>query len=76
MVKTNVKATSEEIEELQKLASEASRTPAILLFGRHDLAGDAWKRAQQKCHELALAHGLPEISGFYGIDNDGEFVKM
>ena len=75
MKKTGVFAIKEEIEELAKLAEEARNTPAILLFGKHDMAGDAWRKAQKRCHELALMHGLPEITGFYGIDNDGEFVQ-
>ena len=31
---------------------------------------------QQAAHNAALAHGLPEIEGYYGIKlNTGEFVK-
>ena len=26
------------------------------------------------CHQLALDHGLPEIRGYYGITEEGEFV--
>ena len=66
---TGIKATQNEIEELRKLATEASQTPAILL------CGDAWERAKKRCHEIALAHGLPEITGFYGLTKDGEFVE-
>ncbi|HEY3314315.1 MAG TPA: hypothetical protein VGL40_03400 [Bacillota bacterium] len=29
--------------------------------------------AQRVCHQLALKHGLPEVPGYYGITNDGEF---
>jgi hypothetical protein len=29
---------------------------------------------QEECHRMALTHGLPEITGFYGIKGDGEFV--
>ena len=75
MKHTGVKATQSEIEELRKLATAASQTPAILLFGKHDLSGDAWLRAKKRCHEIALAHGLPEITGFYGVTKDGEFVE-
>lgn len=31
--------------------------------------------ARITCHKLALAHGLPEIDGYYGLSNDGEFVR-
>ena len=31
---------------------------------------------QVVAHRYALAHGLPEISGYYGIDlRNGEFIK-
>lgn len=75
MKDTGVFATKDEIKELQNLATEASKTPAILLFGKHDIAGDAWQRAKKRCHELALIHGLPEITGLYGITSKGEFVE-
>ena len=75
MKHTGVKATQNEIEEIQKLVTRASQRSAILLFGKHDLSGDAWERAKKRCHEIALAHGLPEITGFYGLTKDGEFVE-
>lgn len=32
---------------------------------------------QQAAHRAALAHGLPEIEGYYGIDlANGEFVSV
>jgi hypothetical protein len=32
---------------------------------------------QQAAHRAALAHGLPEIPGYYGIDlRNGEFVSV
>jgi len=30
--------------------------------------------ARKMCHKLALAYGLPEIAGYYGIKKDREFV--
>jgi hypothetical protein len=27
-------------------------------------------------HGFALAHGLPEIPGFYGMDEKGEFIRQ
>lgn len=74
MKKTGTFATEEEQAELKALAEKAQKTPAILLFGKHNLARDAWKRARERCHEIALAHGLPEVPGYYGMDEDGEFV--
>lgn len=74
MISTGVFATQEERDRLAGLVAKAQSTPAILLFGKHDLAGDAWKRVKQECHAAALAHGLPEIDGYYGLAEDGEFV--
>lgn len=71
---TGVFATKEEQEHLLELLNTARRTPAILLFGKHDLSGDAWKKVKEKCHAVALEHDLPEIQGFYGVKEDGEFV--
>lgn len=81
MKATGVFATAEEIAELKTLASRAARTPVMALSVADGIAGrgfaaTAHKRAQQRCHELALAHGLPEIKGFYGAKlDDGEFVE-
>lgn len=30
--------------------------------------------ARKACHTVALKHGLPEITGYYGISEEGEFV--
>ena len=32
--------------------------------------------AQQAVHRYALAHGLPEITGYYGMTPEGEFVRQ
>ncbi|KKK80233.1 hypothetical protein LCGC14_2825510, partial [marine sediment metagenome] len=55
---------------------EAATTPAITV--RSDLlslSATAWDRVMKRCHQLALSHGLPEIVGYYGVANDGEFVR-
>ena len=80
MDNTGVKATPEELKELREMAEQASRTPVIAMssadaLGGRDWATMAWKRCQERCHAIALAHGLPEIEGFYGLTNDGEFVR-
>ncbi len=36
---------------------------------------DAWHNVKKQCHEIALSHGLPEITGFYGLSETGEFVE-
>ena len=73
---TGIFATDEEREHLQELVVEAQNTPVILLFGKHDLSGDAWKKVADECHATALSHGLPEIEGVYGMDEAGEFVTL
>ena len=80
MKNTGVFASKEETEELRKLATKAQNTPVMALSSEHALkhggfAGQAWKSMQERCHKLALEHGLPEIQGFYGITQDGEFVE-
>lgn len=38
--------------------------------------GGTWPTPERTMHGLALAHGLPEIKGFYGCDfRDGEFIR-
>jgi len=78
MKKTGVFATKEEIKELTKLATQARSTPVIAFSVKGamsgGMAGNMWKIAQERCHEIALKHGLPEIKGFYGLDQNGEFV--
>lgn len=58
-------ATKKEVETLNELVN----MPVIMIGGY--LPPDPLKR----CHELALAHGLPEIEGYYGISADGEFLR-
>ncbi len=76
MKNTGVFATDEEATELHALANEARNTPVILLFGKHDLSGDAWKKAMRAVNECALKHELPKIEGYYGLTPEGEFVTM
>ena len=73
MKKTGVFATKKEIEHLQKFVKESSETP-IILVGGLDVAEEARKRLKEECHKIALKHELPEIKGYYGILEDGEFV--
>ena len=72
---TGVRATQEEIEECRKLSEAASSTPMIMLNVSGGPSASAWDRTKKRCHELALAHGLPEINGYYGMTMDGEFVE-
>ncbi len=70
---TGIKATEEEIEKCQQLAKVAQSTPVIKV-GSVDISAAAWKEAIEAVHAAALAHGLPEIEGYYGMTPDGEFV--
>ena len=79
MRNTGVFATKDELTELSKMAEEASRTPVIALTHDHAMrggfAGDVWQDVKERCHTIALSHGLPEVTGFYGLSNDGEFLE-
>jgi len=80
MVDTGVFATAEETAELKTLAQRVHSMPVIAFSIADGLdgggeAGRSSTRMQKRCHELALAHGLPEIEGYYGITNDGQFVR-
>jgi hypothetical protein len=74
---TGVFATKEEIEELQHLAFRGWR-PGDRMIVFSVLEGinrdQATVDARKVCHQVALKHGLPEIEGYYGIKEDGEFV--
>jgi hypothetical protein len=60
-------ATPEQIAHIKACAS----APVIYLSGGTPIGGDPAKEA----HRAALAQGLPEIPGYYGIDlSTGEFV--
>ena len=79
MKKTGIFATIEEKKMLQKELIMAQTTPVIAFSSQHalergGLAGEAQHSLKEHCHKLALKHGLPEIQGFYGMDEDGEFV--
>ncbi len=66
MTYTGVFATAKEIQYLK----DTLALPAIKV-------GSHWPESpQQVAHRLALAHGLPEIPGYYGCDlRTGEFVE-
>lgn len=81
MNKTGVFATQEEKEYLLSLVKTARTTPVIAFSSEHaleegGLSGQAWKRVNESCHKCALAHSLPEIEGYYGLTQEGEFVTV
>lgn len=76
MTYLGVFATPEEIEDMKQPVP-------YMVFGTVKDANEpggyspvTQRSPQEKCHAYALAHGLPEFSGFYGCDlTTGEFVK-
>lgn len=68
MKHTGVKATPKEVQHLRDMMN----TPVLFLPGGQRMDVDPKK----ECHRLALAHGLPEIMGLYGITRDGEFTEI
>ena len=80
MTNTGIFATAEELAGIKELLRKAQTTPVIALSSRDALAGNdfssrAWRRVEEKVHEVALSHSLPEIRGFYGMTVEGEFVE-
>jgi nicotinamidase-related amidase len=81
MRRTEVFATDEETKAIADLVETARDTPIIATSSAHALdhggfAGDAWTRVHETVYEYALAHGLPEIEGWYGFHlGDGEFIE-
>ncbi len=78
MEHTGVFATQEEFDDLLNLArrgwmdGDVVIVSSVMVGIRKDIATIDAKTA---CHKVALAHGLPEIQGYYGIDKNREFVS-
>ncbi len=78
MVKTGVKVTDSDFEKLVNLARRGwmpGQTMIVFSVGEGIRKDQDTVNAQKECHKLALAYGLPEIEGYYGIDMDKEFVR-
>ena len=79
MEKTGVRVTPEDLEKLSTLVRRGWQPGQMMIVfsvGEGIRRDEATVDAQKECHRLALAYGLPEITGYYGIDFDGEFVKV
>lgn len=75
---TGVKVTPEDFEKLSNLVRRGwspGETMIVFSCGEGIRKDQATVDAQKECHRLALAYGLPEIEGYYGIDNEREFVS-
>jgi len=78
MKKTGVKVNERDFEKLKTLASrgwQPGETMIVFSVGEGIRKDQGTIDAQQACHRLALDYGLPEIPGYYGINEDGEFVE-
>ena len=81
MKSTGVFLTLEETAEMKALAQTAATTPMFGLSSKQVLSGNdfsamAHKRMFARLTELAKAHGLPDISGEYGLTYEGELVTI
>lgn len=76
MIYTEVKATAGEIAELRALAACAQSSAMLTSRFGPKAASDALHQAATRCHAIALAHGLPEIPGYYGLAADGTFIAQ
>lgn len=78
MIHTKVFATKEDVEKLSILARKGWMPGDVMIVfsvGEGIRKDAATVDARKVCHQLALAYGLPEIPGYYGITKEGEFVK-
>lgn len=79
MKKTGIKASEEDFEKLCRLVRQgwqAGETMIVFPVGEGIRKDAATVDAQKACHQLALDYDLPEISGYYGINLDREFVHV
>jgi len=78
MKHTGVFATKEELSDLRQLAA-SGWSPGDVVIVSSIMEGITKDQrtidAKKICHKLALKHDLPEIPGYYGISNDGEFIN-
>jgi hypothetical protein len=76
---TNVKASAEDLKKLIGFAMRGWMPGDVMItfsVGEGIRKDQNTIDAQKMCHKLALDYGLPEIEGFYGIKDDGEFVTI
>lgn len=78
MTETGIFATTEEIEDLRKLANAGWQCGEVMIVTsvmQGIIKDQKTIDACRTCHKVAMSHGLPEIEGYYGITETGEFVK-
>lgn len=78
MKNTGIKCTQEDLDKLVNLVKKGwqhNETMIVFSVGEGIKKDQATVDAVKVCHQLALDYGLPEITGYYGVTNDGEFVS-
>ena len=71
-------ATNDDLKKLRRLASQGwhpGETMIVFSVGEGIRKDQSTVDVKKECHKLALAYGLPEIEGYYGISEGGEFVQ-
>lgn len=79
MNNTGIFATNEEVEDLRKLARAGWKVGDVMIVTsimQGIVKDQKTIDARKACHKVALSHGLPEIQGYYGITEEGEFVSF
>ena len=78
MEHTGIFATLEELEDLRSIARQGWMPGDIMIVTSimQGITKDQKTMDAHKAYQLALAHGLPEIPGYYGIDIEGEFMRV
>ena len=74
---TGIFANKEDLGKLTSLARKgwmSGETMFVFSVGEGIRKDQGTVDAKKACHQLALDYGLPEIKGYYGVTNDGEFV--
>lgn len=77
MKNTGVFVLKEDKEKLLLLVKKGWRQGEVMIVfsvGEGIKKDQATVDAKKICHQLALNYGLPEIQGYYGLTNDGEFI--
>jgi len=78
MIRTGVFAKKEDVEKLKLIAQRGWMPGEVMItfsVGEGIRKDQAAMDARKVCHQVAIAYGLPEITGYYGILASGEFVQ-
>lgn len=79
MEDTGIFASKEDTEKLQCLVRQGWQPGQVMIVfscGEGIRRDQAPIGAKKICHQLALDYGLPEIDGYYGITQEGQFVSV